>query len=462
MAMESASVAVSAATDTGAIGRALPKAPLSAWYGLFVLVMTTLFAFVDRQILNLVGPSLQTSLGFTDFQIGMLQGLGLAIFASVAAYPMGWLADRFGRRLILAVGIICWSLATGISGLQNSFGGLFLGTVGIAIGEAGVAPIIYAMIPDLFPERQRSTANFIFYGASLIGSGAGMAIGGGMLQWLSGSAHDLPLWLAQIDTWRLAMVLVALPGPLFCLLVLTMPLGGNSDRRPLRDAAAGGPAMIGFVPYARSQWRTLAYFFAVILVINIPLSSSLTWFPLALPRAFGIDPATIGVALGTAITIATLIGVFLPGIVLKLWRRPIDEKPLLAVAIFTGLAAVPTLFLPFATTAFHAYTIATIQGALGIAACALMPGLLQDLAPPHLRARVLAALTIATPFALAASPIATGTVSSLIDGPRDILLAMTIVNLPSLVAAAILISFARRPYASTVRAIRLEFSREQA
>src|SRR3546814_795345 len=174
--------------------------------------MTTLFAFVDRQILNLVGPSLQTSLGFTDFQIGMLQGLGLAIFASVAAYPMGWLADRFGRRLILAVGIICWSLATGISGLQNSFGGLFLGTVGIAIGEAGVAPIIYAMIPDLFPERQRSTANFIFYGASLIGSGAGMAIGGGMLQWLSGSAHELPLWLAGIATWRLAMMMVAVPG----------------------------------------------------------------------------------------------------------------------------------------------------------------------------------------------------------------------------------------------------------
>src|SRR3546814_18941690 len=80
-----------------------------------------------------------------------------------------------------------------------------------------------------------------------------------------------------------------------------MPLGGNSDRRPLKDAAAGGPAMIGFVPYARSQWRTLAYFFAVVLVINIPMSSSLTWFPPAITRAFGIDPATVGLALGPAI-----------------------------------------------------------------------------------------------------------------------------------------------------------------
>src|SRR3546814_12053597 len=91
-----------------------------------------------------------------------------------------------------------------------------------------------------------------------------------------------------------------------------------------------------------------------------------------------------------------------------------------------------------------------------------MPGLLQDLAPPHLRARVLAALTIAAPFALAISPMATGLMSSLIDRPRDILLAMTIVNLPSLTGAAILISLARQPYASTVRPIRLQFSKRQA
>src|SRR3546814_16406066 len=65
-----------------------------AWYGLGVLLMTTLFAFVVRQMLSLVAPALQTSLGFSDLQLGMLQGLGMAVFASVASYPMGWLADR--------------------------------------------------------------------------------------------------------------------------------------------------------------------------------------------------------------------------------------------------------------------------------------------------------------------------------------------------------------------------------
>src|SRR5262245_29634817 len=83
--------------------------PVWAWYGLGVLLMTTLFAFVVRQMLSLIAPSLQTSLGFTDMQIGLLQGLGMAIFASIASYPMGWLADRYGRRLILAIGVACWS-----------------------------------------------------------------------------------------------------------------------------------------------------------------------------------------------------------------------------------------------------------------------------------------------------------------------------------------------------------------
>src|SRR3546814_626335 len=165
MAMESASlaIAISPADDEPA-AIAAPKAPASAWYALFVLVMATLFAYVDRQILNLVAPSLQASLGITDLQIGMLQGLGMAIFASVASYPLGWLADRFGRRLLLAIGVACWSLATALFAFQDSFGGLFAATIGIAIGEAGLAPIVFALIPDLFPETQRHHANFIFYG----------------------------------------------------------------------------------------------------------------------------------------------------------------------------------------------------------------------------------------------------------------------------------------------------------
>ncbi len=449
------------ATTSVQDGGAPRGASALAWYGLVVLMMTTLFGLVVRQMLSLISPSLQTSLGFTDLQIGMIQGLGVAVFATVASYPMGWLADRFGRRLILAIGVACWSLSTGLCALQDSFGGLFMATIGIAIGEAGLAPIVYAMIPDLFPERQRHTANLIFYGGSLFGAGIGMAVGGAMLQWLAGAQPGFPAWLAGIDTWRIAMTVVALPGPIFFLLVLTMPLSRRQAPPPVQRAGDDA-AMHDFLPYAKLHWRTLSCVFGSIFAMAVAMTSALIWFPLALPRAFGVDPATVGVGLGVAITIATLIGVALPAALLKIRGRNDDLEPVAVARIFVALTPLPAMVLPFVASPFQAYAVAAVQGTLGIAGSALMPGVLQSLAPPQLRSRVLAILGIINALALAVSPMAVGLISGLLVGPRGMLHAIAIVSVPSLVISAILMSFAPRPYARTVRAIRSQLSGEEA
>jgi len=460
-------------SEAGAVGGKPPSRPAAmadtadesrgaaiwAWYGLGVLLMTTLFAFVVRQMLSLVAPALQTSLGFTDLQLGMLQGLGMAVFASVASYPMGWLADRYGRRLILALGVACWSLATGLFAFQQSFGGLFAATIGIAIGEAGLAPIVFALIPDLFSERQRNSANFIFYGGSLLGAGLGMALGGAMLQGLAEAHHAFPSWLAGFDPWQLAMLAIAVPGPLFFLLVLTMPLT-KSGGGAVRTAAVDEHAPRDFLPYARANRATLLCVFGSIFAMAVAMNSGMMWFPLALPRAFGIDPTTVGVGLGTAITVATLIGVVMAPALLKLRGRGDALEPVRAARIFVALTPLPAALLPLTTSPFQAYCIAAFQGALGVAASSLMPGVLQSLAPPALRSRVLALLGIVNALALAASPLAIGAISGLIAGPRGMLLAITIVSLPSLIASAVLIGLAPKPYAATLRAIRPHYSEE--
>lgn len=428
------------------------KVSVWAWYGLGVLLMTTLFAFVVRQMLSLISPALQTSLGFTDIQIGLLQGLGMAIFASIASYPMGWLADRFGRRIILAIGVACWSVAALLCAYQSNFGGLLAGTIGIAIGEAGLAPIVYAMIPDLFPERRRNTANFIFYAGSMLGAGLGMALGGALLEWLAASAQSLPAFLSGVDTWRIGLVAVALPGPLFFLLVVTMPLGKGAARLPAMSVGSEA-AMHKFLPYARAHWRTLGTVFGSIFAMQIAMTSALIWFPLALPRAFGIDPASVGVGLGAAITAATLIGIVLPPLSLKLRGRHDVTEPVAVARIFVALTPLAAVLLPLVTTPLQAYAIAAFQGAMGVAGSALMPGILQNIAPPDLRSRVLAILGITNALALAISPIAVGAISGLIDAPRGMLYAITIVSVPALMASAALIALAPRPYAATVRAI---------
>src|SRR3546814_11100314 len=93
---------------------------------------------------------------------------------------------------------------------------------------------------------------------------------------------------------------------------------------------------------------------------------------------------------------------------LRLRRRDADLDPVRAAAIFVALTPLPAALLPLTTSAFQAYALAGVQGALGIAASSLMPGVLQNLAPPHLRSRVLAPPGIVTAPALAVSPFAHG------------------------------------------------------
>ena len=76
-----------------------------------------------------------------------------------------------------------------------------------------------------------------------------------------------------------------------------------------------------------------------------------------------------------------------------------------------------------------------MQGALGIAASSPLPGVLQKLAPAHLRSRVLALLGIVNALALAVSPLAIGAISDLIEGPRGMLQAIAMVSLPSLIVS---------------------------
>src|SRR5690606_37528770 len=100
----------------------------------------------------------------------------------------------------------------------------------------------------------------------------------------AGAHGAFPGWLADIDSWRLAIMLIALPGPVFFLLVLTMPLGnrGEGAGTPAGTDEAGAR---DFIPYATAHWRTLACIFGSIFAMAVAVTSGLMWFPLALPRA---------------------------------------------------------------------------------------------------------------------------------------------------------------------------------
>ncbi len=435
---------------------AMAKAPASAWYALAILIGTTLFAFVDRQIINLIAPSLQTMLGLSDFQLGALQGLGMALFASAAGYPIGWLADRFGRRLILGCCILVWSLSTAACALQDSFTGLFVATAGIAIGEAALSPVIFSMLPDLFPERQRNTANFIFFAAVLLGAAIGLGLGGATLQWLATHQQMLPGALATMDSWRAALIIVAVPAPLFMLLLATIRMTGRAGRVVKADGTEASADLYQVLPFLRTHWRTLVCIYGAITAYTLPLNTGFTWLPVLMPRIFGVEPSTIGMQLGITVAIGTIVGLILPVLGSRLLRHDAALSSLRLGRLFMILAVVPTLLQLFASAPWQVYAATGMQLVFGLATGALMPGMLQQIAPPALRARLISILGIVGALASGAAPILVGAVSDLLAAPRGILTAIVIVSVPGWLIAALLLTLARRPFLATAAAVRGE------
>jgi MFS family permease len=448
--------ATAALTPSDAGSKGGLKAPASSWYALAVLIGTTLFAFVDRQLLALIAPKFQAMLGLSDLQLGVLTGLGMAVFASAAAYPVGWLADRFGRRLVLAGCIVLWSASTAFCAFQSTFEGVFAATVGIAIGEAALAPIIFAMVPDFFPERQRNTANIVFFGAVLFGAAAGFGLGGLTLNWLETHSASLPGALSEMAPWRVALIAVSAPAPVFLLLLATLRMKGSGGRAAALKAQ---PEAEPFLPFIREHWKVFACLCGAMAAYGIPMGSAFTWLPVIMPRVFKTDVTQIGVQLGIALGSATLVGLLLPALFGRFMGRASPVKPLRMAAIFLIAGISPTVMMLVAWAPWQVYVAAAAQMALVLAAAALIPGMLQQISPPRLRSRLLAMQSIVTVLPQGLSPLLVGVVSGMIPGRRGLLTAVGLVSLPGWILAAFLMWRARHSFLTTAAQVK---AREEA
>ena len=72
----------------------------------------------------------------------------------------GWLADRFGGKLILALGVLIWSIFTIITPPAALFGLsiLIVARIGMGLGEAVTFPSIYSIYSRWIPAEQRAKA----------------------------------------------------------------------------------------------------------------------------------------------------------------------------------------------------------------------------------------------------------------------------------------------------------------
>lgn len=432
------------------------RAGAAAWWTLAVLIAISLFAFIDRQMLSLVAAPLAVDLELSNTQLGELQGLGLTIFATFFTYPLGWLADRFDRRATLGVSLVVWAVGTAACGFAAGFGQLFLATVAIAAGEAGLAPLILSAIPDLFEGRQRTAANLVYYVASGLGMSLGYGLGGLMIAAVEPLRALLPGLLAHLESWRLAFVAVAAPAPLFLLLLATTRM----SRRTMVEAPAAAPAGMPILPYIRAHLGTLLLVFGFTAIFMLAFGSIFGWIPFALTRIWGLTSAQDGVAMGVVTAAATIAGTLAAWLLMRRFGKSWGPSAPLRLGFYAMLIVSPTLILSaFTRTSGQLLVLVGCLITAGTLVGSLLPNVLQDMAPAKLRGRVFAIYAVLIAPMSGLSIMTVGGLSDLLHmGPRNVLFAIAVVSTPAWIIGAALMHFAQRPFARTAEIVRRESS----
>ncbi|MCJ2013002.1 MFS transporter [Methylobacterium sp. J-076] len=136
---------------------------------LVLLVSAGVLNYVDRATLAVANPLIREELGLSLGDMGLLLSAFLWAYA-FSQLPAGALADRFGPRLTLTVGLSLWSLGQMLGGAVNGFTQFFAARIALGIGEAPHFPTCARATRDWFNIRQRGSATGIWNCASSLGS----------------------------------------------------------------------------------------------------------------------------------------------------------------------------------------------------------------------------------------------------------------------------------------------------
>ena len=143
--------------------RAAVAAPVTGWRRRYTLVilcfLATFICYIDRTNISVAIIPMAQQFGWDP------ERQGTVLSAFFVGYMLtqilgGRLADRYGGKIVLACGVVLWSLFTMAAPLAASLGlgDLLLARVGLGLGEGVTVPSVYSMIGRWVPPAERARA----------------------------------------------------------------------------------------------------------------------------------------------------------------------------------------------------------------------------------------------------------------------------------------------------------------
>jgi MFS transporter, DHA2 family, multidrug resistance protein len=180
------------------------------------VMAAVLLQVLDTTIANVALPHMQASLSATQDTINWV--LTSYIVASAIALPIsGWLADRVGRKRLLLISVVVFTIASVLCATATSLTEMVFFRALQGVGGAFIVPLAQATLFDINPREKHGQAMALFGGGVMIGPILGPVLGG---------------WLTDNYNWRWVF-LVNLPVGILCILLMArfMPKTDTHERK---------------------------------------------------------------------------------------------------------------------------------------------------------------------------------------------------------------------------------------
>ena len=242
------------------------------WFGLVFISLAVALIIVDSTIVNVAVPAIVDELGISSTQVQWVQEAYTLVFASLLLL-FGSLADRFGRRRLLLIGVALFALSSVAAAFAPSGDLLILARLVQGVGGAMMLPSTLSLLNATFRGRERGIA-FAVWGSTIGGMAAvGPLVGG---------------WLTTDFSWRWAFGINVPLGIIIAIGVLWAVAESREESYGRLDfvGAALSVVLFGTLVFGLIEGRTLGWW-----GVNDPFEVGGWSWPFALspvPIAFAV------------------------------------------------------------------------------------------------------------------------------------------------------------------------------
>jgi MFS family permease len=336
---------------------------------------------------------------------------------AVASPLAGWIIDTRGRRWLMVFSILLYALAGVMGYFVNDLHLLLVSRGLLGIGVAGTMTCVTTAVADCIPSPQARQRFLGLQGGVMAGSGMLLITTGGILSDFN---------------WRLPYLLYLSILPMLPLALRYIPAVrcAPSESDSLSRDASGAPLS----PPSNRIPLTVFLIYGVVFVGMVAFYMLPVQGPFLMREVFHVSNSLGGLAIGLATLMAAVASLSYR------WLRG-----------YLGYSQVMALSYALTGTgfAFIWYANTYAQAVVGLLIAGLGSGLispntaswLMELAPPHLRGRLLGGFSAAIFLGQFASPLLLQPVISVLDLQRGFLV---VAGLLGLLSVALVVSMAAR------------------